>query len=257
MKKAALAIIIAMCTLGLMTGCTDLGSIVGTGPIVTKTYDISDFNGVEVSNAFEFEISQSKNFSVMVSTHENVVDNLDLSKSGTSLIVRLKDGRFTTPSPRVTVTMPDLQKLMVSGASKGNVRDFKSTNALNAKVSGASQVNVNMESGVTKLDLSGSSKMTGTLKSTDTRLMISGASRCELNGASGSTDIEVSGASQVNTGNLTMQNANVNLSGASTATINTRGTLNVDASGASTLNYLGNPVLNNVKVNGASKINSK
>jgi hypothetical protein len=257
MKNALMATIIGVCALGLMTGCTELGSIVGTGPIVNRTYDFSDFNGVEVSNAFEFEISQANTYGISVSTYQNVVDNLEITKSGTSLIVRLKEGRFTTPSPRVTVTMPDLQKLTVSGASKGSVRDFKSNNVLNVKVSGASQVNMNVESGSIKLDISGSSKLTGNLKSTDTRLTVTGASRVDLNGTCGNTDIEVSGASQLNSANLAMQDTNVNISGASSATINAKGTLNVDASGASTLNYLGNPVLKKVNINGSSKVNSR
>lgn len=257
MKIAVVSTIIGIFILGLVPGCSELGSIVGNGPIVTTTYDLGDFNGVEVSNAFEFEISQSKTYGISVSTHQNVVDNLDITKSGTSLIVRLKDGRFTTPSPKVTVTLPDLQKLVISGASKGNVRDFKSTNDLTVRISGASQVNMNIEAGVTKLDISGSSKLTGSLKARDTRLTVSGASRCELNGACGPAEIGVSGASQVNSANFIMLDTNVNLSGASSATINSKGTLNVDVSGASTLNYLGNPVLSKVNITGGSKINPK
>jgi hypothetical protein len=47
------------------------------------------------------------------------------------------------------------------------------------------------------------------------------------------------------------------LSGASHAVINLTGTLNVNASGASSLQYIGEPTLGNIITSGASTVNRK
>jgi len=258
MKKAALLIIVLLCSIGLtMTGCSQFGYVVGVGPVVTTNYDYSNFSNVEISNSFEFDISQSDTYSITTSTHQNVVDFLDIYKSGNTLIVRLKNSHYASPNPKITVTMPELNNLIVSGASKGSIQGFKSTNGFELTASGASQLNMNIEAGATKVGISGASKVSGNLKSLDTKLTLSGASQCELKGAAGLTSIDVSGASQINSPDFIMRNADVNLSGASTVTVNTSGTLNLDVSGASTLNYMGNPILSKVNVSGASKINAK
>jgi hypothetical protein len=61
----------------------------------------------------------------------------------------------------------------------------------------------------------------------------------------------------MNSQDFQIQNANVNVSGASQVTIYTRGSLNVEVSGASSLVYSGSPTMGKVNVTGASKINSK
>jgi hypothetical protein len=258
MKKILIPLIVFIILLGLlMASCDNLDQVVGTGNIVSKDFPYKDFNEVEISSAFQFEINQSNTFSVSTSIRENIIDRLDVYQNGKTLVVRLKPGIFSHSDAKAIINMPELNKLVVSGASKGSSKGFKSANRYDLTVSGASQLDMNMESGETRIDVSGASKVTGTLKSLDTRLTVSGASRCDINGSAGITEIEVSGASQVNSPDFLLQNANVNLSGASRATIYTRGTLNVDVSGASTLNYKGNPILSKVNVTGASKINSQ
>lgn len=260
MKKITLAII-ALISLALISlplaGCEGVVYITGTGVIVEKEFDYKDFDSIEVSNAFQFEITQSSSYSIVVTTHENIVQHLDIHQSGNTLIIRLKPGSFTHTSPKATITLPELNKLSVSGASRGSAKGFESSHNLKMEVSGASQLEAGMIAGAAEIDISGASKLTGTLKTRDTRITISGASRCEINGSAGTTDIEVSGASQMNSPDFQMQNTDANISGASQATISTSGTLNVEVSGASTLNYSGNPILGKVNVTGASNINRR
>ena len=249
----ALTIIAAV----LLAGCSTIGYYVGVGSTVTKEYDYKDYTDLEISYAFQFEISQSSSYSLTVSTHENLLDHLDIYQSGKTLIIRLKPGSYSNADAKATVALPELERLVVSGASRGTVSGFKSTHDLNLKVSGASRLNMNIEAGATNIDVTGASNISGNLKALDTRLMVSGASHCELSGSAGFTSIEASGASRVDSDGFQLRDASIKLSGASRATINTNGNLNIDATGASTLNYLGNPILNKVNVSGASKINNK
>jgi hypothetical protein len=258
MKKIYILLTALICLAGLLlAGCSGGGYVIAAGPVIDKTYDYQDFTGVEISNSFEYDVRQSDTYSIVISTHENVVPHLDVFKSGDTLVVRLQPGRFTHNNSKVAITLPELKKLSVSGASKGTASDFKSSSNFDLKVTGASQLDMDLETGPAHLDITGASKLKGSLKAQETRLVVSGASRCELNGAAGLTDIEISGASKVNLPDFQMQDTNIEASGASQATINTSGTLNVNLSGASSLYYLGNPTLHETHISGASKLNSK
>jgi hypothetical protein len=258
MKKVLLAAIGLTCLLVLsLTGCSSIGLVVGVGNVADKTFDYKDFTDVEVSSAFEYDITRADNYSVIVSAHENLLDRVDVSQSGKTLTIRLQPGNYTNTSAKATITMPELNRLTVSGASRGTAKGFVSTNNFDLKVSGASRLDMDITAGQTSADISGASRVSGNLIAQDTALKVSGASRFDVGGSAQVTDVEVSGASQVNSPDFQLQDANAHVSGASRATINTSGTLSLDVTGASTLNYLGNPHLNKINVNGASRIVSK
>ena len=151
----------------------------------------------------------------------------------------MKPGSYTNSETRAVIGMPDLSSLDVSGASRGSAKGFKSGNSLTITSSGASQTEIDIEAGSTHVEVSGASKFTGSLIAQDYRFNISGASTCEISGSAAQGNIEVSGASRFNSPNFKMQDTTVSVSGASTAKIFTSGTLNIEASGASTVTYSG------------------
>jgi hypothetical protein len=294
-KLIALFLVLLSLMTVLFTGCSVIFRVAGTGEIVEKTYDFTDFTNVEISDAFQYDIKQSDSYSVVVSIHENLVDHLDIHQSGNTLFVGLKLSPFNSADTSITITMPQLNKLVVFGACEGNVTGFDSNGDLETNVSGASKLNMNFKAGKTKLDISGAARITGDLTSTDTQIklsgssnlnmamktgktgidvsgsskitgylqaldsqfMLSGASKCELTGSAGNTLIEASGSSKVNSPGLTLQSADVKLAGASYASIHTDETLSIDLSGASTLDYTGNPTIDKIDISGASKVNHK
>lgn len=207
--------------------------------ITKRDYAFSNFTEVEISSAFEFEIKQSSSFNISVTAEDNVIDKVQVSKVGQTLKIGL--GRFTWRWPkalRASVTMPELRGLTVSGASRGTVSDFSSTEDVDIKVSGASSVNGDITAGNVKFG-------------------ISGASNIQLEGSANDMVASVSGASRLNLGGFTVNNANVNFSGASSGTINLSGRLDADLSGASKLSYIGEPTMGTINTSGASKLSKK
>jgi hypothetical protein len=258
MKYILISIAIILCLTGsLLLACPGFGYFVGTGPIVTQTYDYEGFTGVEISNAFEYEINRSDQFSISISARENIIDRLDITLSGKNLIVRLKPGSYNNTDTRAVITMPELSRLIVSGASRGNVSGFESSNTLELRISGASQLNMDIAAGKTRLNASGASRVNGDLAVQDAEITLSGASRCEIVGSAASTVINASGASHFTAPDFRMQNTDVNVSGASSAVIFTEGDLNIQASGASSVTYLGDPVIKSLNVSGASSVQAQ
>ena len=249
-----LAIILIFSAGLLMTGCSRIGFVAGTGQVISKLYEYKGFSSIDVSSAFKFEIRQSSNYEVTVSTNEDVFPYLDVHQTGETLIIRLKPGSFTDADMRVVITMPALNKLAISGASEGNVNGFASANGFQLIESGASQLKIEMETGKIQVEISGASMLTGTLMAQDAEIHIHGASLCDLAGSSGFGNIEVSGASQLKAPELLIKDVNAKVSGSSHADIHITRTLNAEVSGASSLGYLGNPILSKINVTGDSKL---
>ena len=258
MKKTLMAILMtALLVSVLLAGCGVV--LTGSGNLETKDYDFSDFSKVEVSNAFEFKISQSSSYSVSITADDNVIEKVQVTKEGDTLIIGLDRiiglGSVTLEA---TVTMPQLRGLDISGASRGTVSDFSSTDNLDIELSGASSLDlVDISVGDVKSDISGASKVTGDLTALDADFDVSGASTIQLEGSASDIVVDASGASRVKLAAFPVNNADIKLSGASSGTVNLDGRLDADLSGASKLEYIGEPTMGTINTSGASTLSKK
>ena len=254
-------VIHGLLALALMVGA--LATITGCGPAVTgsrklepREMDYSNFTKLNVGYTFEVEITRADSFFVSITLDDNLYDYLDVSQTGSTLRIRLKPGySYLRTTQRATITMPDLRGLNLSGASRGDVSGFSSTDSLDIDLSGASSLDIDgVTAGSTDFDISGASKVSGSMEIADGDFNVSGASTVELEGTATDVTMNVSGASRMRLRDFAVDNADVVLSGASSATINAGGSLDVNASGASTVIYTGNSVLGDIDVSGASTV---
>ena len=215
------------------------GGLVGSGNLETEAYAFSDFTEIEIGSAFEFEIQQSSSYEISITADDNVMEYVQVSQVGQTLKIGLRTVTWFGPATlRASVAMPELLGLTVSGASRGDIYDFSSTEDVDIAVSGASRVNGDITAGDIEFD-------------------ISGASNIQLEGSANNMVASVSGASRFNLGSFTVNNADVNFSGASSGTINLNGRLDADLSGASRLSYIGEPTMGDINTSGASTISKK
>ena len=117
--------------------------------------------------------------------------------------------------------MPDLEILSLSGASKGYIVGFESSN-LDLELSGAAYAKANV--GAENLDID-----------------LSGASELELTGEGFEMEATLRGASQLEAYDYVVENANIEAHGASGAKVNVTENLEVDAKFASSVRYRGDP----------------
>ena len=215
------------------------GGLVGSGNLETEEYAFPDFTEVEISSAFEFEIDQSSSYSISVTADDNVMNHVRVSQAGQTLKIGLgRVGPIGLVTLRASVTMPQLSGLTVSGASRGTVSGFNSTEDLDIGVSGASRVSGDITAG-------------------NVRFGVSGASSIQLEGSANEMDATASGASHLNLDDFVVNNVDVNLSGASSGTVNLDGRLDADLSGASNLWYIGEPMMGDIDTSGASTVSKK
>ena len=228
MKRAIITLIAILSVLGLLVGC---------GPMRTQTYDYTDFACVDVGHAFSVKITRSDSYSISITAPENVFNVIQVSKVGETLKIGL-----TSPVPirgaKAEITMPDLHALNFSGATKGTITGFSSSNDFDLKLSGASSLEGDIQAG-------------------DAMVMLSGASKAKLDGSANDIDINASGASGIDLSRFPVNNAQVLLSGASNGTVNLNGRLDADLSGASKLSYIGEPTMGDINTSGGSTLSKK
>ena len=171
---------------------------------------------------------------------DNLIEHLRVRQTGDILRIRMAPNfnyNCGKGCMKVSITMPELRGLDLSGATDATVSGFKS--------------------GDIELELSGASSLRGEFQAEKADMDLSGASRVTLSGSVEKLILDASGASDAELTKLMVKTATVDLSGASDVTVNVSGSLSVDASGASTLTYLGTPSMKSMDTSGASSIRNR
>jgi len=233
-------IFILFIALAVLVGCAPT-TITGSGNVVTQEEAITDFDKVDISHSFDADISQGESFSVIIRVDDNLVDHLEVLKQGSTLKIGLKPNRnynVRNATMEAEVTMPELTGLDLSSASQANITGFKSAKDLLVDLSSASSLQGDIEAGDVGIDLSSSSDMT-------------------LVGSGGDLTIDVSSSSELDLSEFAAVNASVDASSASSAIVNVSGKLDVEASSASYVYYLGDPTMGEINTSSESSVEPK
>jgi len=230
----------------------------GSGKIVTKELDFTDFTQVEVGSVFEVEIIESGSYLTSITADDNLFDYIKVSQEGEILKIRLTPTyNYSGVTLKAKINLPKLSGTHLYGATKGTIRGFQSSNDFSLQLSGASQLNMDMSAGDTIFEISGATRVTGSLKAHDTELRVSEASIVELEGSANKVILNASGASKLKLAYFPVDEADVTLSGASEVAIRVGGRLDVILTGASKLSYKGDPMIGNIMISDASTIERK
>lgn len=190
----------------------------GSDNVKTESREVSGFTTIDVSGAFEVEITAQKEFSLEVEADDNLLPLIRTEVDGDTLVIK-SEKSFKSNNPlKVRISAPDISGLELSGASKVNL------------------VNLNNDS--LSLDSSGASKI-------------------KIEGTTGNFDIEMSGASRLDSENLKAENVFVESSGASNLNVFVTNVLKANLSGATNVTYSGNPKSIDKKTSGASSVKGK
>ena len=193
--------------------------IKGSGNLITEQRDVRGFDEVSTSHAIKVDIRQGNSFKVTVEADDNVMNLVETEVRGSQLRIGLPNGNYSMNNTtiHVSVVMPSLTDVRLSGASNAMVSDFDQPGG-------------------------------------DLELDLSGASRIEFKNCTvDEVDITASGASSIRARDLSAKEADINANGASSVKISVSDRLKGKASGASSVRYTGSPTVD-VNSSGASSI---
>lgn len=206
-----------------------------------RTLDLKNFDKVSLGSAFNINITKG-DFSVKIAGRAEDLDALEASVSGGKLKIQFKQtkGNWWNKERKridVTVSMPTVRGLTLSGASRSKVSGFTNLDVLDLEISGASTADIELRANSTKLNLSGASSVV-------------------LSGSGERIDGIVSGATSLRAYDFLARDIDLELSGASNARVNATGSLVIEASGASSVKYKGAPSVRS-NSSGASSVKSE
>ena len=205
-----------------LTACGDTtffgGGEEGSRSLVSQTREVDSFDRIDVSSAIKLDVVVDPNAerSVTVTYDDNIIDMLVTRVQNGTLIIEF-DGNVNLSGSAnriVEVVTPEFEGLNASGA--------------------------------TDVSISGSTS--------DLALEVSGVSNVTVSGAAGRVQLDASGASDVDLSGLSVGDAAVEVSGASTIVLEASGVVSGSASGASQVRVRGNPTSVNIDTSGASSV---
>ena len=181
-----------------------------------KTYELKDFKNIEVGSAIRIMVKKGANYSVEVyAQREEDLKDLVVKTKGNTLSAEYDDSFINNRDHiNMIVTLPEIEDLYFSGASKAKVIGFDNENKVDISLSGASKAAVDIETRELVINLSGASKL-------------------EARGKADYLHVEANGASKFEGKRLEVKKAKVSASGASKANLGKVDDLDSDTSGGS------------------------
>ncbi len=223
----------------LASGCRDFGRRErGSGHIISDTRSASGFHSIEVSGAIDVYVKQDSSTSVKVEADDNLLQYVEVYTDNSTLVIKTRRGVWIRPTNtiKVYVSNPLYREFEISGAS--NIRsenEITATETLRVGLSGASNAKLEFNAPRISVDISGASDLT-------------------IRGRTKDFEAGASGASQIRCFDLLTENTDVEANGASSAEVYASVRIIPHASGASSISYKGNAVVQDKNESGAGSV---
>jgi hypothetical protein len=218
----------------LLSSC-HIGCIKGSHNQITDKRQIGNFEKIDVSGGFVINMKQDSSNTLTVTADDNVMKYIRTEVSGTKLRIFTRKDICGDKPIAIDLGVKNLKEIKGSGAvelvSEGRVavQDLK-------------------------LELSGASKVDMDLNAANIKTKASGATEINLKGQATSHDLHVSGAGKIFATDLVVGSYKIETSGAVNCKINVLKSLITNTSGASEIQYKGNPETIKTHKSGASEI---
>jgi putative autotransporter adhesin-like protein len=211
LRAIAVAFLVAGCQLLQAAGVM----VVGEGPIVTQTREVTDFSQVEFNGGVKYELTLGQQASLTLTAQQNLLDITTSTVTNGKLTVTTTRPYTGDQGITVSVTAPSLTSIVVNGGVSGDVQAISAT--------------------AFAIDANGGATLT--VFGTCTALTFNG-----------------NGGSHVDATNLAATNATVSINGGASATLNVTGSVTGTANGGASLTLVGHPTSVSVNTGGGASV---
>ncbi|MCL2721545.1 MAG: DUF2807 domain-containing protein [Treponema sp.] len=227
-RKILIALIFITALTGLLfCGCVaanlfSFNSVTGTGNLETYEYSVGEYNRVLVEGFCEIHYYSAPSNTVTLAVQPNLHEYFVVEVVDRELIIKTTRSINPGKTPVLTISVPELNSLFVSGACNFITHDKITSDSLTINFSGAGDNKAELDVQTLSVEISGAGKL-------------------NLSGSANTARFDLSGAGELNALSLETQNTTINLSGAGTIKISCSERLTINASGAGTIQYRGSP----------------
>ncbi len=203
--------------------------------VITDERPVEPFTGVSAGSVFKVYLSEGDTYTLTIKAPEEHMEHVETEVKDNMLLVSYAHRTRNLRDLEAHITAPSFSVLHASGATKFESLHTLASETLTLTVSGASGMNLDVET---------------TLLSTTA----SGASRINLRGTAEKHKLNSSGVSSVRAFGLDTKETEVNSSGTSNVQITVQETIKAEASGTSSINVRGNPLAVGYSKSGTASI---
>ncbi len=235
-KPYSIFMLISLLMAGIMLpSCTRAASAMnGSGNVVDRDIDVSEFNSLNASGVFTLDVKQAEAYRVTLSIDDNLISRVRFTQEHKTLKLDIEaPASFFPSSLKVTISMPQIIGLNLSDGANATISGFKSSQPFS-------------------LFLSGKSTLEGSLESGEMTYHLSDASAVILSGFAPSLNLVSLDGSKLDLKDFSLYRAQVKMDDASEAIVNVSGQFDVILDNKSKVFFLGNPIFTNISVSGGS-----
>lgn len=203
---------------GLVLGACGVMGIRGSGKVREEKRTVQEFSRIEASGMYSVKVFVGEDPSLKISAEENLLKYIRTKISGNTLIIDTKKSISPRKKIKIEITTPTLEGIESSGANNVDIE--------------------NIASETFYADLSG-------------------AGNIVLSGTTEKLRADISGAGNINAKYLEAVHTRVSVSGAASADVFAKGSIEATVSGVGSINYYGNPKDVNTNVSGIGSISRK
>jgi hypothetical protein len=248
MKRNLLRFLVVFFVLPAL-GCNTSGfgfTVDGSGNIITKTYDVSDFSRVTLAGFGDVYITQGETESLSVETDDNIFEHLDIRVQGGELTLGYKLPAILNPTRSIIyrLSVKDLNAVTLAGSGNIYSEPLQSED-LTVAVSGSGDVEVKGLDGTDlAISIPGSGNITiDQIEVASVDVSINGSGEIELAGKADQQTVSVNGSGEYVAGDLETSSANISIGGSGNLTVWVNDTLEVRVNGSGDVSYYGRPTV--------------
>ncbi|MBT1704160.1 DUF2807 domain-containing protein [Fulvivirgaceae bacterium PWU20] len=128
----------------LIVSCEDVDDP-GPKQADERKFSVVEFDRLDVGDAFQVSVEQGQFFEVIASGDRRNLDDLEVKKEGTTLLIGYDDRKGRKHTTSIVIRMPQLLSANFSGATDSRISGFVDADEFNLTVSGASICQLNIE----------------------------------------------------------------------------------------------------------------
>jgi hypothetical protein len=225
MKKILVPLFIAL-SLIVLSGCASNAEVIGSGPMVTRGFELDGFTEVAISGGYYLTWEQSSRTYLTVEMQENLFEHFSVDVRGGTLFIE-SERDFVVQSgytPRLIINAPTLEGVTIDGAVNASEWSTVNSRHFAMNINGGGSVRIDLE--VENLDIT-----------------VYGGATIELGGNASTATIAIYGASNIDAVGLQTRSADISVNGAGDVHIAVSDYLTAEISGVGNVRYLGSPVV--------------
>jgi hypothetical protein len=216
-----------------LIGCTEDNDVTssncikGESTITTQILPVANFNGIDLTISNNVTVKQGSTQEVKAIGHPNIIDKITTSVSNNLWEIRLENDCYEDYELSIEITVPNINRLELSGSGDILVNDFINQNDLNLKISGSGNIDLNEFEGITNIDI-----------------ILSGSERFKVNNDISTLNtlgLTNSGSGKYVGFAISSNDCTINSSGSGNNELKAINSLNVTISGSGSVFYKGTP----------------